>query len=219
MAQQADGTVYVDTLMDTTGFKAGGKEVEAAARRMAKTVSNIGSNAKASTKKLLDSFTKANRPINGLKENVDSLRQKMESLREQKVTTDEFNEIEKQIKEDTKAMDNLIAKQKAFVDLGGSKKDSAYIEDEKRIEELRNSIKYATAEKEELIKAGGAYTGETIDGTGTEEYGAAVKEYEAAVVNLNQQTMKAQSAFLQLSDKVQSLGGERQRNNEVANSS
>lgn len=45
MARQADGTVYINSLMDTSGFKAGGKQMESAARRMAKSVSDIQSKA------------------------------------------------------------------------------------------------------------------------------------------------------------------------------
>ena len=42
MAQQADGTIYIDTLIGTTGLKAGGKEVEAAVKRMVNKVSEKG---------------------------------------------------------------------------------------------------------------------------------------------------------------------------------
>lgn len=40
----ADGTLYIETAIDTDGFVAGGKDVEAAAKRMSKTVSKIGEN-------------------------------------------------------------------------------------------------------------------------------------------------------------------------------
>lgn len=46
MAAQADGTIYIDTAIDTKGFKAGGKEIEAASKRMADKIDGIGRTAK-----------------------------------------------------------------------------------------------------------------------------------------------------------------------------
>ena len=41
MAQKADGTVYINSLMDTSGFKAGSRDIESAAKRMASRVAGV----------------------------------------------------------------------------------------------------------------------------------------------------------------------------------
>ncbi len=57
---QADGTILIDTTISEDGFKAGSKDIESAAKRMAKSVGDIGSKAKIALQKQLDSFSKIN---------------------------------------------------------------------------------------------------------------------------------------------------------------
>lgn len=56
----ADGTVLIDTEIDTDGMKAGGREVEAACRRMAVSVNDIGTKAKIALDKQVNAFIKLN---------------------------------------------------------------------------------------------------------------------------------------------------------------
>lgn len=54
----ADGTVVIDTEIDTDGIQAGSKEVEARIRNLARKVNNIGATAKAALNKQIDAFAK-----------------------------------------------------------------------------------------------------------------------------------------------------------------
>ena len=48
---KADGTVVIDTKINSNGIEVGTKEIEAAAKRMASSVDNIGEKAKISLQK------------------------------------------------------------------------------------------------------------------------------------------------------------------------
>ena len=56
----ADGSIIIDTKIDEDGFEAGTKELEAAARRMANSLSDLGDKAKIALQKQVDSFAKLN---------------------------------------------------------------------------------------------------------------------------------------------------------------
>ena len=47
---QADGTVLIDTEIDTSGMKPGTKEVEAAVRRMANGIDDLGKKQKSQSR-------------------------------------------------------------------------------------------------------------------------------------------------------------------------
>ena len=59
----ADGSIIIDTKIDEEGFEAGTKELEAAARRMANSLSDLGDKAKIALQKQVDSFAKLNMKI------------------------------------------------------------------------------------------------------------------------------------------------------------
>lgn len=155
---QADGTVLIDTEIDTDGMKAGEKEVEAAVRRMAKTVDDIGTKAKAALNKQVDSFVRLNQEYAAQAKKVEELRQKVESYGNQKIPTEEYAEIQKQISQAEQQMIKLINAQERFIATGGSENSSAYKRRQYDIEELANTIKYAEGELKDLEASGKAFT-------------------------------------------------------------
>lgn len=155
---QADGTVLIDTEINTDGMEAGSKEVEAAARRMAGSVENIGAKAKAALNKQVDSFVKLNQEYAAQSKKVDELRQKVEAYGNQKIPTAEYAEIQKQISQAEQQMMKLIDAQDRFVATGGTENSSAYKRRQYDIEQLANTIKYAEGELKDLEATGKAFT-------------------------------------------------------------
>ena len=163
----ADGSVVIETLIDTSGIKAGSKEVEAAAKRMAASVSEIGAKAKISLQKQLDAFVKLNTQYAAQEKKVRDLKNAIEETKNQKIATNEFSEIGKQIDADSAKLNRLQSAQELFLETGGKESSSAYKRRQIEIEELENSIKYAKAEQDDLLSSGGAYT--TPDTSGMED--------------------------------------------------
>lgn len=155
---QADGTVLIDTEINTDGMAAGSKEVEAAARRMADSVENIGTKAKSALNKQVDSFVKLNQEYAAQAKKVDELRQKVEAYGNQKIPTAEYAEIQKQISQAEQQMMKLIDAQDRFIATGGTENSSAYKRRQYDIEQLANTIKYAEGELKDLEASGKAFT-------------------------------------------------------------
>lgn len=155
---QADGTVLIDTEINADGMEAGTKEVEAAARRMAASVEDIGTKAKTALNKQVDTFIKLNQQYAAQARKVDELKRKVEAYGNQKVPTSEYAEIQRQIEQSTAKMNKLIEAQEKFMSMGGSQNSKQYKSYQYDIDELANSIRYAEVELRDLEASGKAFT-------------------------------------------------------------
>ena len=204
---QADGTIYIDTAINADGMKPGGKAVEAAARRMAKEVSGIGASAKVALREQAESFVRQNRLYAQQEQKIEGIKARLAELREQKVPTTEFKKIGEQIEKDEKSLNNLIKAQKEFTDAGGDRESPYYRNLVQEVERLKNRIQSAKTAQEEMIRSGRAYTGQTIDGTGTKEYQDALRELAAEEARLQESGNRLGAAWQKLKWKVEAYGG------------
>lgn len=197
---EVDGRVYIDTEIQTDGFEAGSKDLEAAARRMAKTVKNIGDSAKISLQKQTDAFVKQNQMLAQQKAKVEALKSEYEQLSNQKIETDEFKEIGKQIETDIAKLNRLEQSQEEFLAVDGSEDSKAYKRRQLQIEELRNSIQHAKSEQQELLSSGGAYK--------NADASAVQKKLATETGRLSLMNDALGTSYLSLKQKVSSYGGE-----------
>lgn len=158
----SDGKVVIDTAIDSNGLKAGSKEIEAAVERLASNIDGIGANAKKSLEKQVTSFERVNQQYAAQEQKVQDLKAKIAELGNQKIPTEEFKEIGKQIDADTVKLNRLIEQQRIFEETGGRTNSRTYRARQLQIEELANSIKYAKGEQEDLINSGKAYVAPDI---------------------------------------------------------
>lgn len=155
---QADGTILIDTEINADGMKAGSKEVEAAVRRMANSVNDLGTKARTALNKQVDSFSKLNKEYAAQAQKVDELKKKVAEYGAQKIPTAEYQEIQAQIDQATKRMNQLIAAQERYLNIGGKTSSSSYKRMQYDIDELANTIKYAEGELRDLEASGKAFT-------------------------------------------------------------
>lgn len=155
---QADGYIIIDTEINADGMKAGSREVEAAVRRMANSVEDMGSKVRAALNKQADSFSKLNQEYAAQERKVSDLKKKVAEYGEQKIPTEEYREIQTQIDRATQKLGSLESAQERFLSTGGKKNSSSFKKMQYDIEELENEIKYAKAELADLEASGGAFT-------------------------------------------------------------
>lgn len=172
---QADGYIIIDTEINADGMKAGSKEVEAAVRRMANSVDDMGNKAKTALNKQADAFAKLNNEYAAQEQKVSELKKKIAEYGEQKVPTDEYREIQTQISQATQKLNSLKAAQDKFLSTGGKQSSSSFKKMQYDIEELENEIKYAKAELADLEASGGAFT----LGSKTREAAASMRTLQA----------------------------------------
>ena len=155
---QADGTVLIDTEIDTSGMKPGTKEVEAAVRRMANGIDDLGKKSEIAVQKQAAAFAKLNNQYAAQEQKVKKLREELESYAETKIPTQEYLEIQTQIEKTEQKLSSLTERQQKFLDTGGKSNSSAYKKMQYDIDQLTNTLKYAQGELKDLEDSGSAFT-------------------------------------------------------------
>ena len=155
---QADGTVLIDTEIDTSGMKPGTKEVEAAVRRMANGIDDLGKKSEIAVQKQAAAFAKLNSQYAAQEQKVKKLREELEAYAETKIPTQEYLEIQTQIEKTEQKLSSLTERQQKFLDTGGKSNSSAYKKMQYDIDQLTNTLKYAQGELKDLEDSGSAFT-------------------------------------------------------------
>lgn len=200
---QADGTILIDTTISEDGFKAGSKDIELAAKRMAKTVSDIGDKSKIALQKQLDSFSKLNAQYAAQEKRVEALKKKIEEFNSQKIPTEEYAEIQKQIAETEKKLAALNERQEKFINTGGKTNSKAYARMQYDADQLVKTLEYATAEKQALENSGGAFK----TGSNTAEAQKTAAQLETEQQKLADVNNRVNTSFMALKQKIQEYGG------------
>lgn len=200
---QADGTILIDTTISEDGFKAGSKDIELAAKRMAKTVSDIGDKSKIALQKQLDSFSKVNAQYAAQEKRVEALKKKIEEFNSQKTPTEEYAEIQKQIAETEKKLAALKERQEKFINTGGKTNSKTYARMQYDADQLVKTLEYATAEKQALENSGGAFK----TGANTAEAQKAAAQLETEQQKLADVNNRVNTSFMALKQKIQEYGG------------
>lgn len=164
MARHADGTIVINTAIETDGFKKGSKDMEAAFRKAAHNLEGVSEKIQISIEKSVQAFEKQNAAYREQEARVESLKAKIEEAQSEKVESQAFIDINKQIDDYQKKLDAAIEREIRFMETGGSTRSTAYERMEYDIEMLREKIAEAKAEKDRLLQSGEAYTGADISG-------------------------------------------------------
>lgn len=181
---QADGSIIIDTEINSDGMSAGSREIESSLRKMANELNGVSAKTKASIEKQIDSFSKLSREYARQSEKVEELKRKVAEYGNQKIPTEEYREIQAQIDQATAKMNQLTEAQERFLANGGKKNSNTYKRQQYDIDELANTIKYAEGELKDLEASGTAFR----TGTGTKEAKADMEklsEAEDKLANIN----------------------------------
>ena len=204
---QADGTILIDTSISDDGLVAGTKDVEAAARRMAESVSGIGDKAKIALQKQADSFAKLNSQYDEQARKVEELKSKVEELKGEKIPTQEYTDLSKEIDSISKKLDAAIEREIKFVEIGGSRNSQTFKSMEYDIDVLRKKLEEAQQAKEQLESSGGAYT----SGIDTESGRKTMAQYMAAQTALENTGNRLKTSFEAITAKVKEYNDEMQK--------
>lgn len=156
---------------------------------------SIRINTKINTRDVNSQMLRLTNEIKKTAKEISILQEKMESLGKTKIPTAEYAEIQKQIADAESRMNKLIASQDRFLSLGGKESSSTYKRMQYDIDELANTVKYATGELRDLEETGKAF----IPGTDTAEYAKMAQQVE----NLNDKLAVSNRRLEEMKQKQQ----------------
>lgn len=154
---QADGSIIIDTEINSDGMSAGGREIESSLRKMANELNGVSAKTKASIEKQIDSFSKLSREYARQSEKVEELKRKVAEYGNQKIPTEEYKTLQEKIETTAEKMNELIKAQEWFKSNGGDVNSNIYRDQQRYVDELENSIKNAKDKLIDLEKSGKAF--------------------------------------------------------------
>lgn len=157
----ADGSIIIDTSIDTDGMQVGTKEVENSLQRMAKTISGVGMTAKLSVKKQIDAFSRLNNQYAQQEQKVDSLKRKLIELSEQKIETSEYKKLEEELKLLEDKFDSVEAKQVEWINMGFPIDSAGIRELDEELDKIWADMDRINKKQEQMRKSGSAYMNPT----------------------------------------------------------
>lgn len=203
----ADGHIIIDTKINEDGFEAGSKDIEAAARRMAASVGDIGKKAQISLEKQLNAFSKQNAAYAAQEQKVDSLRAKVEELGNQKIETEEFVDLKKQLNDLTQKYMEAYQKQRELIGMGFPIDSAGVAQYTKEMSNLAAEMDEIEQKQLSLKDSGEAY----IDPTSTNEYTNALSRLNAEETKLNLSNDSLKTSYSALEEKTAELSAETEK--------
>ena len=119
---------------------------------------NYDAEIRVSTKVETSQMQRLQIQIDKAVDKVGILTKKYDELKNKKIPTQDYAEIQKQIESASKKLSDLQNKQERFLDTGGKKKSSTYRRMSYDVEQLQNTLAYANAEMQDLVDSGKAFT-------------------------------------------------------------
>ena len=158
---QYDGSIIIDTEINSDGMEFGSKEIEQSVTRMTSKIKDLGASAKKSLASQVDSFMRMNQQYSAQAQKVEELSQEVASLGSERIETEEYKKLgeefeglRKEAIETARAIDEM-AEQK-------EKLATTPVEN-KSIDRLKNKLEETRRKSRELEEA--------MDATFKDKYG------------------------------------------------
>ena len=161
------GTITVDTSVDEKGLKVGIREIEESAKRATSSLEkNIGEKTKIAIQRQIDALSKLNNQYVQQAQKVDNLKQKIKELSEQKVETESYKDLQKEMDSLYEKSAELEGKLNEWSQMGVPENSLAFKEIEKELDSVILKMEKVEQKQKNMQDSGTAY----INPKGTEEY-------------------------------------------------
>lgn len=161
------GTITVDTSVDEKGLKVGIREIEESAKRATSSLEkNIGEKTKIAIQRQIDALSKLNNQYVQQAQKVDNLKQKIKELSDQKVETESYKDLQKEMDSLYEKSAELESQLSDWAELGVPESALSFREVEKELDSVILKMEEVEQQQKNMQEAGTAY----INPKGTEEY-------------------------------------------------
>ena len=174
---ESDGSLKIQVDLDTKGFKIGSKDLEAAAKRTAGKISDIGDQASASLKRQYNAVSELSDKYEKQQQKVERLRDELKKLSQQKVQTKEFTDLATEIDKAQTALERLYDRRDSRVTLGKDMSPKLDLD----ITDLERKLRLLKTDLFQMDEEGKAY--QTADTSKLEEKIAVEQEKLAQMGN------------------------------------
>lgn len=197
------GTITVDTSVDEKGLKVGIREIEESAKRATSSLEkNIGEKTKIAIQRQIDALSKLNNQYVQQAQKVDNLKQKIKELSEQKVETESYKDLQKEMDSLYEKSAELEGKLNEWSQMGVPENSLAFKEIEKELDSVILKMEKVEQKQKNMQDSGTAY----INPKGTETYQNTAEKLTVEEQRLQDMNNRLLTSYASVEQKMKECG-------------
>lgn len=158
MAGQADGSIVVDTELQTEGFDKGSREMQRAIGSLQTKVNNLAPTMKKAMRGSASALESFDGKVGPMRETISALEEKLEKLGKARLPTEDYQWLQTEIAKAEKELDKLLNKEAAYEDLDVSKSSQKWKTLQYSIEQTERKLEEYRAEAAQMEENGTSHT-------------------------------------------------------------
>ena len=195
----ADGSIIIDTRIQTEGLSKGLNTIKAGMTRITAQVSKMGETAKNSFQRQIATVNSLYQSYEKQERKVAELKSKLDELGKSKIETEEYKQISDQIKALETDFEKIESKQREWIDMGFPVDSGPVKELDKQLDEIWADMERLQNKQKEMQASGSAY----IDPKSTDAYKNTSQKYDEESQKLERINGRLYSSYNNLKKKVE----------------
>lgn len=195
----ADGSIIIDTRIQTEGLSKGLNTIKAGMTRITALVSKMGETAKNSFQRQIATVNSLYQSYEKQERKVAELKSKLDELGKSKIETEEYKQISDQIKALETDFEKIESKQREWIDMGFPVDSGPVKELDKQLDEIWADMERLQNKQKEMQASGSAY----IDPKSTDAYKNTLQKYDEESQKLERTNGRLYSSYNNLKKKVE----------------
>ena len=195
----ADGSIIIDTRIQTEGLSKGLSTIKAGMTRITAQVSKMGETAKNSFQRQIATVNSLYQSYEKQERKVAELKSKLDELGKSKIETEEYKQISDQIKALETDFEKIESKQREWIDMGFPVDSGPVKELDKQLDEIWADMQRLQNKQKEMQVSGSAY----IDPKSTDAYKNTLQKYDEESQKLERINGRLYSSYNNLKKKVE----------------
>lgn len=152
---QSDGTIVIDTSIDTSGIEVGSEKLQSAMLRVGKRIIHIGKTMRNYLKETGSAFSEQSKLYEQQERALENEDAKSREIKAKIPETDEYRKLGEEIKDLESQIDLAKKKQELFLEAGGSTGSSMYVSTAQNLDVMNQKLDEAYMKKQRLEMSAG----------------------------------------------------------------
>lgn len=157
MAGQADGSIVVDTELQTEGFDRGSREMQRAIGSLQTKVNNLAPTMKKAMRGSASALESFDGKVGPMGETISALEEKLEQLGKARLPTEDYQWLQTEIAKAEKELDKLLNKEAMYEDMDVNKSSQKWKTLQYNIEQTKQKLEEYKADAAQMENDGSAY--------------------------------------------------------------
>lgn len=194
MAGQADGSIVVDTELQTEGFDKGSREMQRAIGSLQTKVNNLAPTMKKAMRGSASALESFDGKVGPMRETISALEENLEQLGKARLPTEDYQWLQTEIAKAEKELDKLLNKEAMYEDMDVNKSSQKWKTLQYNIEQTERKLEEYRAEAAQMEENGTSHTS-GADSAEYDQLSTALDAVKSKLESMVQRVERGTSAF------------------------